>query len=668
MSGGLSLWLLPLGPAALGLGLLAAQRRIAAPLAAAVALAAAAGALALAVLAWIRRPEAAVDWLSTGDRALTLGLSAANEGAPLSVMVAAVSLLVFVYAIGLMGRGADARFFGFMTLFLGAMQTVVLAADLLTALIGFELVGTCSWALIGHRLAESEPVTAGNRAFLTTRATDLGLYLAAMAAFAGAGEAGFEALPALPPTVAAIAAFGLVVAAAGKSAQLPVSGWLSGAMLGPSPVSALLHSSTMVAAGAVLLVKALPLLEAVPAAAATVLWLGTATALAAAALAVVQSDLKQLLAASTVSQFGYIFAAIGATGGAAAVSHLVNHAAFKAALFMVAGALLHQGLRRLEQMGGLACRLAPSAAFAGLAALSLAALPPAGGFFSKDAVLSRVAEHSGPAYWLLILTAALTALYAARAWIAAFAGQPRSGSARHAEEEGWTAGIPIALLAVAALVGGVLILPPLEHAWTEALGLGPLPAFKWSHALTALVAAVAGFGAAAALHRRERLVALAGSRSRAAEGWVWLPAALDAAGRGAIALGRGVDRIDALRPADAVAGGARVLATVVARVDVRGPAALADPLDRLPTVAPASHVAGGTRRLAEGTLALAGAAGSIDRRVVDGALALLTRGLEVVSTALSRAQSGALHRYYAIAAVGFAALVALALLLALTTG
>jgi len=662
------LWALPLGPSALGLALLAVQRRVPAPLAAAVAVAAAAGALALAGHAWMARPEASVDWLPAGDSTLTLGLTAAAEGAPLSVMVAAVSLLVFVYAIGLMGRGADARFFGFMTLFLGAMQTVVLATDLLTVLIGFELVGTCSWALIGYRLDEGDPVSAGNRAFLTTRATDLGLYLAAMAAFAGDGEAGFETLTDLPPTLAAVAAFGLVVAAAGKSAQLPVSGWLSGAMLGPSPVSALLHSSTMVAAGAVLLVKALPLLEAVPAAAMTVLWLGTATALAAAALAVMQSDLKQLLAASTVSQFGYVFAAIGATGGAAAVSHLVNHAAFKAALFMVAGVLLHQGLRRLEQMGGLARRLAPSAAFAGLAALSLAALPPAGGFFSKDAVLSRVAEHSGPAYWLLILTAALTALYAARAWIGAFAGRTRSEAARRAEEEGWPANAPVAVLAVAALIGGVLILPPVEHAWTEALGLVPLPALKWSHALTALGAALAGLGAALLLHRLERLAALPGSRSRAAEGWVWLPAGLDAAGRGAIALGRGIDRIDALRPAEAVGTGARALATVIAGIDARSAAALAHPLRRLPTALEANPVAGGTRRLAEGTLALAGAAGSIDRRVVDGALALLTRGLDAISAALSRAQSGALHRYYAIAAVGFAALVALALLLALTTG
>ena len=636
------LWALPLLPALTG-GLLLIWSGRARPLAGPLVILINTAALALAVWAWLERPTVGLAWLQLGDEALRLHLSAEAAAAPLATVIAAVALLIMVYSQGYLGRDeARGRFFGFMALFLGAMLWLVLADDLLTVLIGWELVGLCSYALIGFWHREPERVRAGNRAFLTTRSADLGLYLAAMAAFAGRGELGFEALPALENPWRDVVAAGLITAAAGKSAQLPFSGWLSGAMLGPSPVSALLHSATMVAAGVVLLIKTLPLLETTAWALSAVLWIGVATALAASLIALAQEDLKQLLAASTASQYGYMFTALGAGGIAAASTHLANHAAFKALLFLIAGVLLHQGMRHFREMGGLRRALPVQAGLFLMGALALAALPPAGGFFSKEALLTRVEHASLPAFALLLGASLLTAAYAARAWLGAFAGEPRSEAARRTHEPGLVLQAPSVLLALAALLLGALALPPLKQWWPEALGTAPLPPFSTIGALLSLAAALAGVAAMWGLHRQGALVPMApilgrGPSSAAAD-WLGLVRALDGGGRVVMRVAHAVDRIERADPATHAGLGVLGLARALGQIDAEG-------VDRA-TAGLAARAGLLLARLSE----------FADRRVWEGAIARLDQGLHVTAGRLSHLQTGLLHQYYALAATGVAVL------------
>lgn len=643
--GAILLWAVALLPALVGIALLLAGHRVD-RIAGPIAILATATSALLAALTWPHRPVSTVAWLPLGDGSIDLTLNAAGIGAPLAVMVATTALLVLIYALAYMAHDeARARFFGFMALFTGGMQLVVMADDLLTVLIGFEVVGACSYALIGFWWRGAPCVVAANRAFVTTRAADLGLYLAAMAAYAGSNTLALDQLANVAEPWRAVMVLGLITAAAGKSAQIPFSGWLSGAMLGPSPVSALLHSATMVAAGVVLLLKVMPLLEAVPWAASLVLWLGVLTALAAALVALHQNDLKQLLAASTVSQCGYMFAGIGALGGAAAASHLVAHAMFKALLFLVAGVLLHQGMKRLDEMGGL---LRPMPAQAGLfliGALSLMALPPLGGFFTKEALLVRIEETSLVAFLVLLVVTLLTAAYATRAALGAFAGGRRHAVQGGADphEPVFVMTLPEALLAFAAVALAALLLPPLERFWAQALGLGELPGLHLAPAALAVGLALVGVIGAWRLHRQGRLVPLGPllgeSGSRAAQDWLGSVRALDRTGAMVFSAAHALDRLDKTEPATRAGRAALGAARTLAAFDT-------------------DHVDGATARgSALGTRALAGLSLLADRRLVDGAIAWLGAGLMAASSGLSRVQSGLLYQYYAFAAAGVAALV-----------
>jgi len=330
-------WLLvavPLGAGAL-LGCAGRRADRAAP---ALGVAVAAITLALAIAAAIRRPAVTAPFLLGIDARLAVdGLSAI-----LVLTVAVVTLAVLVFASGEFGPDqARARFSGLMLLFAGAMLVTVTATGLGLLLMGWEVMGATSWALIAFWWREPRRVAAANVAFLTTRGADLGLYLAAGAALAGgAGSLALAGLPAATEPWLTLLTAGIVVAAVGKSAQLPLSCWLSRAMAGPSPVSALLHSAAMVAAGAYLLLRVAPLLAGSGWAQPLVAWLGAATAVVLGLVAVAQTDLKQLLAASTSAQVGFMVLAAGAGGVAAGTSQLVAHAATKSALFLAAGAWL----------------------------------------------------------------------------------------------------------------------------------------------------------------------------------------------------------------------------------------------------------------------------------------------------------------------------------------
>lgn len=659
-----ALWLLLLLPASAG-GLLLVAGRRADRLAGPLAVAASAAALALSAWAWAARPSAAATWLPLPGGGLELTLAAGGAAGAFACLVAAMTLLVGLYAAGFLDRGeARARFFGFFLLFSGAMQAIVLAEDLLLLLIGWEIVGACSFALIGFWHRESGRVFDARRAFVVTRSADLGLYLATMAAIAAGGSAALGGLAGLAEPARGLVALGLIVAAAGKSAQLPFAGWLRGAMAGPTPVSALLHSAAMVAAGVILLVKVSPLLEAVAWAGPLVLWTGVATMLAGAAIALAETDVKRLLAASTVSNYGYLFAGVGAAALPAAGSYLVAHAAFKALLFLAAGLLVRQAVHELPVPAERQRAMPRAALLAGAGALALAALPPTGAYLAKDALLAGVKEAGLAAWLLLLLGSLLTAGYATRLYLLAFgAARPGLGAGGPEDARGplW---LPCLLLAAAGLLFALPLLPPLEQTWTQALGLGPLPPPKPAELALSFALASLGAGAAWLLHRRGRLLAppMAGLRAPA-EAWFGLEAGLDRVGAAVAAAGGGLARLDRPLPAgtfDRLATGSVPRPLAPEEAVGRAVAALARGVAALDRRATDPALVGWP---VAGTFRLARASRRSDRSLLDGALGALAAALQATAGRLSLLQSGKLHHYYAQMAAGWALLIVCASLL-----
>lgn len=371
-----------------------------------------------------------LEWLP----GLPLRIEVDPLAALLSATVAGVALLVLVYALGYMaGEGDTVRFYAGMSLFVAAMQMLVMAGDWLLFLGSWELIGLASYLLIGHHYEREEVGAAAGRAFLTTRAADIGLYLGVFLLVHESGSTVIGETLGSSGAVATVAGLLLLVAAAGKAAQVPFQGWLAAAMVGPTPVSALLHSATLVAAGVILMLRAFPLMP--PGVLLVVGTLGGVTAILAGLTALAQRDLKRLLAASTSSQLGLMLVGLGAGSLAAAAFHLVTHAAMKSTLFLSAGVFQHDRrsteFQRLRGVGRE--RRVAYVAFA-VAGLALAGLPPLAGFWSKEAVLAAAFES--PARWLLFPLALagslLTALYVSRAlrllWRLEVAGGREPGS------------------------------------------------------------------------------------------------------------------------------------------------------------------------------------------------------------------------------------------------
>ncbi|GAA5481888.1 NADH-quinone oxidoreductase subunit 5 family protein [Haloferula sargassicola] len=344
---------------------------------------------------------------------LPLGLAADRMDAIVLAVVTFVSFCVFVYAIRYMrGKGHAAWFWSGISLFLAGMTLLVLAADWLVFLAGWEIMGCASFLLIATEHEESEARQGAVKAFLMTRTPDLGLYLGIFAIFAATGSLAIDASATLP----AFAAAGLLVAAMGKSAQLPFQSWLSGAMAGPTPVSALLHSATMVAAGALLLIQAYPLMP--PGVLAAVAIVGGTTAVLAGFSAIAARDIKQMLASSTSSQLGLMFLAIGTGFPGAALAHWLAHALMKSTLFLTAGHFQERfGGTGFDRLGGSARANKTAYALFLLAGLALAGLPPLVGYFSKDAILAATLRGPWPAAYFTLATAgaAASAIYIGRA-------------------------------------------------------------------------------------------------------------------------------------------------------------------------------------------------------------------------------------------------------------
>lgn len=570
------LWLLPLLPLAGSVAIVALQSA-APPSRRAVWLALAAEVVLAATLIVALRSAvqgAAADWPWWGPY-LRPGLAVNGLSRVMVVLVPTIAMPVVLYAASSMRADIGLpRLLALLVVFVGAMELLVAAADLLTLIVGWELVGACSWALIAYEWRDPDRVRAARDAFITTRAGDLGLYLAAAAAVAATGSVRFDALAGAHGIALDVIAAGVLLAAAAKSAQLPFSPWLFAAMAGPVPASALLHSATMVAAGAYALARLAPALAPAGWFLPAVAGLGIATALAGGVVASLQSDLKKALAASTSAQYGLMLAAIGAGFPSAAGVHLVTHAAFKALLFLAAGLVLDAaGTGDLAALSRrrLGAALPRVAALFAVGTLALAGVPPLGGAYSKEQVLAAAARAGT---WLapgVLAASLLSAFYAWRLQLLAFgnrhsAGDP-DGARREVSRPSRAELAGPAALALLSLLAGLLWLPGVARLATRVMG-GPLPrGAPW--VLAASLATIALAAAACwGLRRRGALFAVGlpePVRERAAA-WLGLPsAARRLVVTPVLILARSLARVDD-RVVDAGVRGAARVGVFVARV------------------------------------------------------------------------------------------------------
>ena len=527
--------------------------------------------------------------------------------AALQTTVAVVALCVLVYAVGYMHRyGGHTRFYAELSFFIAAMQTLILAGDWVLFLAAYELIGLASYLLIGFWFERPGVPRAATRAFLVTRAADLGLYLGVFILVSHAGTSAIAGTLRIGGTAATIAALLLLVAAMGKAAQVPFQGWLQDAMLGPTPVSALLHAATLVIAGVVLLMRALPLFP--PGSLLLVGAVGGVTALVTGLMALAQGDLKRLLAASTSSQLGFMFLALGAGSVAAALVHLVAHAAMKSALFLGAGIYqeAYDSTAFADLRGAGRAHRATYLLFA-IAGLALAGIPPLAGFWSKDAVVAATfaVPSSGLLGALALVGTLLTGGYVGRALRLLWRGDAEE---KPVDGVGWMIAGLAALALLAATLG--LAVRPIAHL----LGL-PVPENTLSAWLD-VAAAIAGV-LAGGLVPIGRL--LGPARPWAATGF---------------RVGGGFDGL--------VARPALTLARLCDRVD----RALQE----------------GVFGIGQAGLAVARAAAWTDERVIDGIIRELVAGTRDLGGRARRLQTGLVSRELAFTMGGVALLVALALI------
>jgi NADH-quinone oxidoreductase subunit L len=379
------------------------------------------------------------------------------------VLVSGVGAAIHIYSLGYMRDDpGKSRYFAALSLFMFAMLGIVLANNFVMLFIFWELVGFTSYVLIGHWFERDSAADAANKAFITTRIGDFGFMLGILTIWMASGSVVFaEIAPRLSilsahPAFLTVAALLIFCGAVGKSAQFPLHVWLPDAMEGPTPVSALIHAATMVAAGVYMLVRIGFIIQASPAALLVIAWIGTITALMAALIATQQNDIKRILAYSTLSQLGYMVMAVGLTSNNAAIFHLFTHAFFKALLFLAAGsvivALHHE--QDIWKMGGLRRNLRITFVTFLIGALALIGAPPFSGFFSKDAILALAYERNKSIFILALGTAFLTAFYSTRLLVIVFFGQPRSDAATKGKESSLVMSVPLLMLAAFALIGG----------------------------------------------------------------------------------------------------------------------------------------------------------------------------------------------------------------------
>jgi NADH-quinone oxidoreductase subunit L len=404
------------------------------------------------------------NWIDVrGVLAIPLGLTLDQLSRMMLVLVSGVGAVIHIYSLGYMRDDeGKSRYFAALSLFMFAMLGIVLANNFVMLFIFWELVGFTSYVLIGHWFYRDTAAAAAKKAFITTRIGDFGFMVGILMLWMATGSVVFVEIAPRMSMLMGYPAFLTVVAllmfsgAAGKSAQFPLHVWLPDAMEGPTPISALIHAATMVAAGVYMLVRLAFVIQTSQFALLVIAWIGTITAVLAALIATQQNDIKRILAYSTLSQLGYMVMAVGLTSNDAAMFHLFTHAFFKALLFLAAGSvivMLHHE-QNIWKMGGLSRKLPITFLTFVVGALALIGCPPFSGFFSKDAILALAYERNMPIFAVALFTAFLTAFYVVRLLVIVFFGKPRSDIARESGESPPVMTGPLIVLALLATLGG----------------------------------------------------------------------------------------------------------------------------------------------------------------------------------------------------------------------
>ena len=401
-----------------------------------------------------------VAWLAIEGLEIDIGLQIDSLSKLMLCVVTGVGSLIHIFSLGYMKEDRDfSRYFAFLSLFIFSMLGIVLADNFVMMFIFWELVGVSSYLLIGFWFEKPSAADAAKKAFLTNRVGDFGFLLGILMVWAAMGSINFDAIESKLATgtaaITGLAGFLIFCGAMGKSAQAPLHVWLPDAMEGPTPVSALIHAATMVAAGVYMLCRVFFLIEGTWAMEA-IAWIGGLTSLLAALMAVQQDDIKRILAYSTLSQLGYMVMAVGLGSTDAAMFHLTTHASFKALLFLGAGsvivALHHE--QDIWKMGGLRERMPKTYWTFLIGTMALCGVPLFSGFFSKEAILAAALENSILLFLVAVFVALLTTFYMTRLFVVAFMGEPRSAQAEHAKESPAVMTVPLLVLAVPSVIAG----------------------------------------------------------------------------------------------------------------------------------------------------------------------------------------------------------------------
>ncbi|MFC0272487.1 NADH-quinone oxidoreductase subunit L [Metabacillus herbersteinensis] len=407
------------------------------------------------------------EWLSIGELHLTFGYEVNQLNALMLFVVSFVSLLVHIYSKGYMQHDERLHvFYGYLGLFTFSMLGLVMTPNLLQLYFFWELVGVGSFLLIGFYFAKEEAKAAAKKAFIMTRIGDVGLFIGMLLLFWQVGSFEFDEIfqavaeGSLQGEMITLISLLIFVGAVGKSGQFPLHTWLPDAMEGPTPVSALIHAATMVAAGVYLVAVMYPVFAASETALLIVAIIGGFTAIFAASIGLVQTDIKRVLAYSTVSQLGYMMLALGSAGYVAGVFHLVTHAFFKALLFLAAGSVIHAvHTQNIEEMGGLWKKLRITGPLFLIGTLAISGVPLLSGFFSKEEILVSVWNHGNPAlFWIGVFTAFLTSFYMFRLFFLIFVGKERA-SQKYVKESPISMTVPMIVLGFFAIFAGYINTP-----------------------------------------------------------------------------------------------------------------------------------------------------------------------------------------------------------------
>ncbi len=413
------------------------------------------------------QPDHALDgqfyWISLDALQIPIGTSIDALTKLMLLVVTGIGLLIHIYSVGYMKEDAGrSRYFASLSLFIFSMLGIVLANNFVMMFIFWELVGVSSYLLIGHWFERPAAGDAAKKAFLTNRIGDFGFMFGILCVWLATKSVVFSEIEAkwtvmnLPMWFMTVATIGVFMGAMGKSAQFPLHVWLPDAMEGPTPVSALIHAATMVAAGVFMLAKVFFLFAPVPFTLDFIMWIGIGTAVLAALMATQQDDIKRVLAYSTLSQIGYMVCAVGMGVPLVGMFHLFTHAFFKAMLFLGAGSIIHSLHHEQDiwKMGGVAKKMPLTFLTFTIGTLALTGFPGLSGFFSKDAIIATAFEHNKAVFVLTVLVAFLTSFYMFRLWVVTFFGKARGHGAEHAHESPAVMTLPLVLLAIPSVIAG----------------------------------------------------------------------------------------------------------------------------------------------------------------------------------------------------------------------